>query len=253
MTTTSMFRLAAAALVATTLSACAPAPVPVPARVLVPRAVPVPPSARPSAPAPPAEISFPASGARRWTAAAAQTGPAAGTTGRTLRYRVLVERDIKGVRAAAFANDVAATLGDGRGWTAGGRWRFRRVALDRPYDFTVYLATPGTRDLLCADGPDGYTSCRKGDKVVLNAARWARGVPGYGAGLGTYRRYMVNHEVGHRLGHGHQRCPGAGEPAPVMQQQTLGLHGCEPNAWPYPGGSLYQGASGQYDDPLPPG
>ena len=101
--------------------------------------------------------------------------------------------------------------------------------------------------------PDGYTSCRNGDRVVLNVARWVEAVPGYGASLATYRQYMVNHEVGHRLGLGHERCPGRGRPAPVMQQQTLGLHGCTANAWPYPDGTdRYAGPVGAYNDKIPP-
>ncbi|WP_305783970.1 DUF3152 domain-containing protein [Symbioplanes lichenis] len=198
-----------------------------------------------------ARITYPADGSRRWLAAAGQTGPASGQGGTLLRYRVLVERDIKGLPAATFATAVAATLGADDGWTAGGQWRFKRVGPGQAYDFTLYLATPDTRDELCRDVPDGYTSCRSGDKVVLNVARWVEGVPSYGKNLASYRRYMVNHEVGHRLGHGHELCPGPGEPAPVMQQQTLGLHGCQPNDAPYVDGESYHGPSGAYPDGTP--
>jgi len=195
-------------------------------------------------------VTYPVHGHQKWAIAPAPDSPPVGTSGQLLRYRVEVEKDIKGVPPAAFAQAVGATLADPRGWTAGGHWRFQQVGPGRHPDFTIFLATPDTRDELCDDIPDGYTSCRNGANVVLNVARWVKGVPF--AGLPAYRQYMVNHEVGHKLGDGHQLCPGAGKPAPVMQQQTLGLHGCKPNPWPYPNGTrLYTGRSGQYGDQLP--
>ncbi|MCH1865780.1 DUF3152 domain-containing protein [Nocardioides sp. CFH 31398] len=105
-------------------------------------------------------------------------------------------------------------------------------------DFRVLVASPGTTDALCAPLQTlGQVSCRNGDLVVLNAVRWAEGIPDYEGALAQYRTYLVNHEVGHRLGQGHVECPGAGRPAPVMQQQTYGLDGCTRNAWPAPAGA----------------
>jgi hypothetical protein len=202
---------------------------------------------------PPVKITYPAHGHQKWTTAPAQTGKAAGHSGELLRYRVQVERDIKGLVPAAFADTVTGTLSDPRSWTAGGQYRLQRVGPGSHYDFTIYLATPDTKDTLCGGSPDGYTSCRYKDSVVLNVARWVKGAPPFKAPLTTYRQYMVNHEVGHRLGQGHMLCPGSGEPAPVMQQQTLGMHGCTVNPWPYPDRKhFYTGRSGAYDDKVPP-
>ncbi|MFJ8686481.1 DUF3152 domain-containing protein [Micromonospora wenchangensis] len=221
-------------------------PVPPGEQVPAPLSSAAPPAAKPA----PAALRYPQRGTGTWRTATAQ-GAVAGRGGQLLRYRVAVEGGIDDVDPERFGREVAVVLADRRGWTADGRWRLQRVGGDTPADFTVLLTTPVTRGELCGDTSDRYTSCRNGDRVVVNVARWARGVPDFRGDLGTYRAYVLNHEVGHRLGRGHERCPAAGGPAPVMQQQTLGLHGCRPNAWPMVGGSLLTGPAGEYDDPIP--
>jgi hypothetical protein len=160
--------------------------------------------------------------------------------GAVMRYEVRVEDGIA-QSPAAFAQAVDRTLDDPRSWTASHKWGFQRVASGTP-DFVVTLASPKTVDRLCAPlDTNSYTSCRVGNTVVVNLARWLLAVPDFKGDLATYRTYVINHEVGHRLGNGHMSCPGAGRLAPVMQQQTLGLRGCRPNPWPYVAGRLITG------------
>jgi len=174
-----------------------------------------------------------------------------GRSGRLLTFQIAIEGGIKGIDRAALATFVRATYGAPQGWASHGLWRFVQVGPGENPDFKLMLVTPETRDTICGAAPDRYTSCRIGDRVVLNVARWAHGVPDFGAPLTTYRQYMINHETGHRLGRGHELCPGPGQPAPVMQQQTLGLHGCTAYPWPYLNGARYKGRPGKYDDPIP--
>jgi len=123
----------------------------------------------------------------------------------------------------------------------------QRVPLTVAAQFTVYLATPVTSEKMCREDwmeTQQYTSCRlSSGKVVINLARWLTAVPDYGAPLDVYRAYAINHEVGHQLRQWHELCPGPGLPAPVMQQQTLGLEGCVANPWPYLDGKRYRGPS----------
>ena len=175
---------------------------------------------------------------------AATGGPVVGHGGDILAYRVAVE-DGSGVIPDAFAGAVEATLADPRSWIAGGDVRLQRVGGSAPAAFTVFLATPATSQRMCREEwmeTQRYTSCRLSDgRVVINLDRWLTAVPDYGAPLAVYQAYAINHEVGHQLGHGHESCPGPGQPAPVMLQQTLGLQGCTANAWPYLGGARYRG------------
>ena len=195
-------------------------------------------------------ITYPVSGTRSY-AVLPGNSTVIGRAGRLMTFQIAIEGGISGIDRAAFGRFVRATYAAPQGWASRGLWRFRQVGPGQDPDFTLMLVTPATRDVICGAAPDRYTSCRIGDRVVLNVARWAHGVPKYGAPLATYRQYMINHETGHRLGRGHELCPGPGQPAPVMQQQTLGLHGCTPYAWPYLDGVRYSGRLGQYDDPVP--
>jgi hypothetical protein len=218
-------------------------PQPVVPQPLAPQPLtPQPSAAGPAAARATADSGFPAEGPHTFGYAAGP-GPVLGTAGTLRRFLVAVE-DGMGQAPGEFAAAVDAVLGDGRSWIAGGGLRLQRVPQGTDAEFTVYLATPGTSTKMCAEAgvdTDGYTSCRTWGRVIINVARWMEAVPGYGAPLAGYRAYAINHEVGHQLGYGHEACPAAGRPAPVMQQQTLGLAGCLPNGWPFPDGRRYSG------------
>ncbi|SDD43958.1 Protein of unknown function [Glycomyces harbinensis] len=192
------------------------------------------------------------SGTGTWTYANPADASVAGTAGTLLKYDVAVENGL-GLDADGFSEFVRATLADSRSWTAGGAWRLQQVGQGGGADFTVYLASPEQRAILCGS-TNTTVSCRNGDSVVINSARWITGVGHWDGTLETYRQYAVNHEVGHRLGHGHEVCPADGETSPVMAQQTYQLGGCVGNAWPYPDGRTYiSGPAGDYNGPeLPP-
>lgn len=121
--------------------------------------------------------------------------------------------------------------------------------------FRVSLTSPETTRQECGYDIQLETSCYKPQdrRVVLNFARWARGAVAFNGDRIEYRKYMVNHEVGHAIGHpNHQPCYQDGALAPIMMQQSFGVANndiadldpagvvppdgkvCKPNAWPYP-------------------
>ncbi|KUM74272.1 DUF3152 domain-containing protein [Streptomyces griseorubiginosus] len=180
----------------------------------------------------PSTTPLPESGPGTFVTAPGQSGKVG--RGTPLRYRVEVEKGIA-ISPADVAAQVERTLADPRGWTADGHSAFQRVS-SGPTDFRVRLATPGTVDAICAEGgldTGGKVNCSVHDDVMVNLRRWVLATEFYTDDVVGYRSLIINHEVGHFLGHGHVTCPGEGRPAPAMMQQIKGLHGCVPNVWPY--------------------
>jgi hypothetical protein len=147
--------------------------------------------------------------------------------------RVQVEEGLP-VDGEAFADFVMRVLNDERGWGHDGTVVFART--DGPSDISVVLASPDLTDELCQPlRTVGEYSCGRNARAVLNVDRWSDGAAPFldaGGNITEYRQYLVNHEVGHLLGHPHTGCAVPGEPAPIMLQQTIRLEGCLPNAWP---------------------
>jgi hypothetical protein len=142
------------------------------------------------------------------------------------RGRVVADR-------ATFRRQAQETLDDPRGWRGSGV-RFRRVRSGG--DLTLVLSEasrlPSFSPVCSVEW-----SCRVGRYVVINQTRWLRASPMWNQrhrSRRDYRHMVVNHEMGHWLGHGHRGCPRTGALAPVMQTQSKGLGGCRPNPWPTP-------------------
>ncbi|THA72808.1 DUF3152 domain-containing protein [Streptomyces sp. A0958] len=182
-------------------------------------------------------VSIPASGPGTFTVARA-SGPSGGQNA----YRVEVE-DGSGVDPDQAAERIADILAAPRGWAHGGTRSFHRVATGQA-GLVVRIATAATTDRICGQGgmnTHGEVNCRIGEVVMVNLKRWQTGSPEFAGPLAEYRALIINHEVGHWLGHGHETCPGKGRPAPAMMQQIYGLKGCVANAWPYAENGTYLG------------
>ena len=153
---------------------------------------------------------------------------------KVVNYDISVRGAVRG-DVEEFRRIVAETFADGRGW---GRAGVKFVEVASGGAMHVVLAS-GAEVRAASSGCSDVLSCRVGSLVLINDTRWMEGSDSYnalGLPLAEYRRMVVNHEVGHYLGHGHiESCETGTGLAPVMLQQSTGLRGCGANAWPLPG------------------
>ena len=141
-----------------------------------------------------------------------------------ITYTVVVDPDVK-FSSEDFTRDVMIYLADPEGWVSHG---YEFVFVKRSPQVTIHLSSRAT---LRKNGCDESLSCAilGGSQMWINEDRWMKGAKVSGQDLNGYRQYVISHEMGHILGRDHVKCPGSGRPAPIMLQQTLGLHGCLPN------------------------
>jgi hypothetical protein len=163
-------------------------------------------------------------------AAAAAANRAAQDANMTVRYSVM-SRGVTTADMAEFSTQVNQTLNDGQGWARLG------VAFEEVASGGNFIMVLSSSDQMTSfsSGCSALWSCRVGQYVIINQDRWLDASEAWyqgGGSLRDYRHSVVNHEVGHWLGHDHATCDGPGQPAKVMQQQSIDLQGCVINPWP---------------------
>lgn len=206
---------------------------------------------------------FTQAGAKTWHIVPGTSPKIGQGTEKTFTYTVEVE---DGLDTASFGGDegfarmVSETLANPKSWTHNAQFAFLRVDNDSegPPDFRISLTSPLTIREGCGYDIPLEASCYNpaylGDqaRVFINEARWVRGATSFQGDIGSYRQYVVNHEVGHAIGYRqHEPCPENGALAPIMMQQTFSTSNndgarfdpesvkadnltCRFNPWPYP-------------------
>lgn len=150
---------------------------------------------------------------------------------REVAYQVGTRGDVQG-DPDTFRMIVAETLKNPRGWALDGLVRF--LAVDESDELRIWLASPEEVEQAAPVCSAQY-SCRVGNDVYINDERWRQSTDTYSdRELRAYRHYVLNHEVGHWIELDHRDCPYNGASAPVMQQQSISLDGCESRVWPLP-------------------
>lgn len=171
---------------------------------------------------------------------------------------------------------VMSVLNDERGWGGTGRMVFART--DGAAEFRIVFASPLTAERLCprpheAAGDDTESpitapdsspspslspeasltaspspsssfpaepSCAAQGMIVVNAYRWADGLSSFGEDRVSARAYLLNHFLGHALGHGDEFCTveeaeeAEEERASVMVDHEFDISPCLPWPWPNP-------------------
>ncbi len=133
-----------------------------------------------------------------------------------------------------FSNAVFRILNSEHGWARAGA--IFEPSTDGNCDFDIVLAQASTLPTFSSVCSEQY-SCRCGQQCDYQrrSLEFRHGRVDVGRRrLARYRTMMINHEVGQRSGHidNEMTCAGAGQAAPLMQEQSIFLDGCAINEYP---------------------
>ncbi|MBQ3464809.1 DUF3152 domain-containing protein [Candidatus Saccharibacteria bacterium] len=156
---------------------------------------------------------------------------------KVIYYKTMVWGNVE-ASFSDFRTKVTETLNDPRGWVRAG---LKFVEVNSGQDVNVILSDPASLGATPGCGAD--LSCTTwANQVIINDVRWREGTEASRAGgMSTrdYQHMVVNHEMGHWLGHYEhiawctEENGFIGGPAPIMLQQSTGLRDCSSfNAWP---------------------
>ncbi len=206
---------------------------------------------------------FTDAGNKTWRIVTGTTPQIGQGTAKVFKYTVEVENGLDPVAFGgddAFAAMVDQTLANPKSWIHNAQIAFIRIdAADKSKpDLRISLTSPMTVRDGCGYEFPLETSCYNPSygagepRVFINEARWVRGAVPFEGDVGSYRQYVINHEVGHAIGYlRHEPCDEQGGLAPIMMQQTFSTGNddaskfdpewvkangktCRFNPWPYP-------------------
>lgn len=144
-----------------------------------------------------------------------------------IKYYVSIEKNVNR-SLSHFANIIYFILNHKKTWN---KYKFIRTYNKYDADFKIILSKPSTIRKICNLNGLSCTNMITKD-IYINSNRWINGSKKSKLNLNNYRIYLINHEVFHALGGGHNKCAN-NSICPVTYQQTLGIpKNSKPNPWP---------------------
>ncbi|HEY2004383.1 MAG TPA: DUF3152 domain-containing protein [Candidatus Saccharimonadia bacterium] len=136
--------------------------------------------------------------------------------------------------AASFVTKIGAVLSDPTGWALKGRVKLVGSESSCNFNFNIVPAI----DMANLDpGCKGQTTCLVGDQITVRSESWTKVPVKWVGTLDSYRKELVNHEVGHWLGFQHAACTGgtivSGD-VPILAAPDVAVNGCSPNWYAIP-------------------